>query len=227
MIRDQKLQRVFLGVDIGKIIDYTVLSIIEQWQNYAYDMFKGRNKDGKPYYHLTETKRFPLDVPHNIQITAIEEAYKRIKDHYNQERQMGRSEINPYLIIDLGNVGESHFDDYTATGLNVYGVKAHSGEKNRYEKRRWYVNTESLYNAVEILLDHKRLIIADEITDRKGLVQELARFTWKRTPTGNLTAENLRDSDHDDRVDSIAVALWYAQYGLREITSFPKKWLGL
>ena len=219
---DKGLKGIFIGVDIGKKIDYTVISIIEKWQNYKTDMFKGRNEDGQPYYHLTDLKRFPLDVPHNIQITAITEAYNRTKTFYNKDLQIGQPEYKPYLIIDLGNVGESHFDDYMATGLNVYGVKAHGGEKSRYENKRWYVNTESLYNAVEILLDHKRLLIASDIEDRKGLIQELARFTWKRTPKGNLTAENLRDSDHDDRVDSIAVALWFAQHGIREFKTIPR-----
>ena len=224
---DKDLKGVFIGVDIGKKVDYTVLSIIEKWQNYRTDMFKGRMEDGKPYYHLTETKRFPLDVKHNIQVAAIEESYKRIKAYYNKDLQMGQPEYKPYLIIDLGNVGESYFDDYTAAGLNVYGVKAHSGEKNRYEDKRWYVNIESLYNAVEILLDHKRLIFADDIPDRKGLIKEMVQFRWKHTPKGNLTAENLRDSDHDDRVDSIAVALWFAQHGIREFGTFPKSKLGL
>jgi len=216
--KKDKLKGVFMGLDIGKKIDYTVLSIIEKHQEYVVNHLSGETKKlNKPVYHLVDIIRLPLDVPHNKQMDAVKKAYKNAKEYYNQNLQLGEPKKKLYLIIDLGNVGESHFDDYLQTGLNVYGVKAHSGEQARFEKRRWYVSKENICNSVEILLDHKRLIIADNIPDKKGLIKELARFTWKKTNTGKLTAENLRDVDHDDRVDSVSAALWFAQHGVREI----------
>lgn len=219
---DSKLKSVVIGVDIGKKIDFTVVSVVEKHQGYINTAFEGRQKDGKPFLHLVQLKRFPLDTPHNIQKTAIDEMYKRTKEYYNANRLAGEPVLNPYLVIDLGNVGEEYFDEYMALGTNVYGVKVHGGEKTRYEKRRWYVGTENFYSVLGVFYETKRLRIADDIEDRKGIISEFARFTWKLTASGNLTAENLRDADHDDRVDSVATACWFSMHGIREITTGPR-----
>ena len=229
MAFSHELKHLLIGLDTGQKVDRTVLILLERMQDYTNDVIEGRKKFGKPYYRLAYMKRFPLNVPTNYQIDQVKMTYDRIEQRYNENLVANQPKIKPYLILDMGNVGQAHFDEYKATGMNVYGINFTSPDSRvTRDGRVWGVPKKDLTSALMVLLENDRLVMPANLPDRKVLTQELAKFTWKQTPSGGFTAENLRDSDHDDTVSALMVAAWYGEFGIREVQpSDLKRKLGL
>lgn len=219
----QELKYLILGLDVGQKVDRSVLVLLEKYQEYGMDPFMGRNKIGKPYYVLRYLDRFPLDVPTPQQVDRVKRTYDQVVKKYNKDLPANKNPIKPTLVIDLGNVGRAHFDEYLQTGLDVYGINyLGDGAKTSQDGKVYGVSKKDLTSALATLLENERLQIADNIQDRKIIIQELSKFTWKISAAGNITAENLKDSDHDDIVCSLMGACWYGEYGIREITTCKK-----
>ncbi len=207
-----------MGFFIGKKTDFTVLMLLEKWQPYGYDGFTGKNKIGKPFYKLVHMDRLPLDTPHPVHVEHVSNTMKRIKEIYNRAAT---------LVIDVGSVGETHFDAYKEKGLNVYGIFIHGGREVNLNKRVYSVPKVDLTSALAVLLENGRLQIAEDLPDRDVLIKELMTFSWKQTDSGHFKFEHLKSGDHDDTVLALQVACWYGEKGIREIKIFSKKGLGI
>ena len=221
----REIKHLIIGLDIGQKTDRTVLTLLERIQEYGDDPFMGKNKVGKPLYRLAYMDRFPLDVPTPQQVDKVKRTYERIIEKYNKDKPAKKPTITPTLIMDLGNVGRAHFDEYQQSGMHVYGINylGDGATSDRSPDRQIYgVSKIDLASSLAVLLENSRLIIPDKIQDRKVIIQELSKFTWKRTQAGNLTVEHERSADHDDIVCSLMVATWYGEFGIREITSGPR-----
>ena len=224
----QEIKHLIIGLDTGQKVDRTVLAVMEKIQEYGHDPFEGKNEVGKPFYKLSYIERFPLDVPTPQQTDRVKTIYSRVFKKYNEGAPKGKPELKPTLIIDLGNVGRAHFDEYQQEGLHVYGVNyLGDGAKTSQDGNVYGVSKKDLASALAILLENDRLHIPDQIQNRAEIIKELSKFTWKQTPSGGITAENLRSSDHDDIVSSLMVAAWYGEHGIREIYTFSRKGLGI
>lgn len=221
-----ELKNVILGLDIGKKTDHTVLAILERWQAYGYDAFKGENRVGKPHYKLIGMDRLPLDTPHPVQVDHVTKTMKRIEEIYKKQN-FGEQGIKPELVVDVGGVGESHIDSYKELGFNVYGVNIHGGRERTYSKRIYGVSKADLTASLAVLLENGRLQIADDLPNRDILIKELMTFSWKQTDTGHFKFEHLKSSDHDDTVLALQVACWYGEKGIRRFETMPIKNLGL
>jgi len=208
-----ELNRVILGLDIGKKTDFTVLVIVEKWQTFGYDDFIGKNKVGKSFYKLVHMDRLPLDTPHPVQVTHVSKTLKRVEEIYNHR---------PTLVVDVGSVGETHFDAYKEMGFNVYGVSIHGGREVTLNKRTYGVPKVDLTSALAVLLENGRLLIAHDLPGRDILIKELMTFSWKQTDTGHFKFVHLKSGDHDDTVLALQVACWYGEKGIREITTGPR-----
>jgi hypothetical protein len=216
----QEIKSLIIGLDVGQKVDRTVLVLLEKCQEYGHDIFIGKNPVGKPYYIMKYMERFPLDIPTPQQVDRVKLTYDQIIKKYNKDLPDGKSKMKPTLIIDMGNVGRAHFDEYQQTGLNVYGINylGDGAKSDRSPDRGVYgVSKKDLASALSILLENNRLQIPENIPDRKHIIKELSKFTWKQTAAGNITVENLKSSDHDDIVCSLMGAAWFGEYGQREM----------
>ena len=216
----QEIKHLIIGLDIGQKVDRTVLALLERIQEYGHDPFQGKNKVGKPFYRLAYMERFPLDIPTPQQVDRVKMTYDQIIKKYNKDTIENKPELKPTLIVDLGQVGRSHFDEYKAAGMHVYGINyLGDGAEVTHKGDVYGVSKKDLSSALAVLIENDRLHIPEKIQDRAEIIKELSRFTWKQTAAGNITAENLKASDHDDIVCSLMVAGWYGEYGIREITA--------
>lgn len=213
-----ELKHVIAGLDIGKKTDHTALVVVERWQTYGYDLFKGKNKVGKPFYNLVYLDRLPLDTPHPVQVDHVAGVMRKLNKHYDKK---------PHLVVDVGGVGESQFDSFKELGFNAYGVAIHGGREVTLDRRVYSVPKVDLTATLAVLLENSRLRIAEDLPGRDVLTKELMTFSWKQTDTGHFKFEHLKSGEHDDTVLALQVACWYGEKGIREITTFPKWKLGL
>jgi len=71
---------------------------------------------------------------------------------------------------------------------------------------RWRVAKKQLASVVQVLLGHRRLLIADSLPEARVLKDELGQFSVKITQALNETYESWREREHDDLVLAVALA---------------------
>ena len=214
-----ELKNIIIGMDIGKKRDYSAIVLLEKYQDYGHDAFEGKNEVGKPFYHLTHLEQLPLGTMHTVQVAHVNEIVKLAMEYYEKK---------PILVIDSSGVGDHHFDSFMELGVNVYGVTIHGGQNITYSKRVYNVGKESLKACLEVLMENRRIMFAEDLPFRTQLIKELMTFSWKQTDTGHFKFEHLKSGDKDDVVMALMVAAWFAEKGLREVkASNLKRKLGL
>lgn len=81
----------------------------------------------------------------------------------------------------------------------------------------WRVPKRELVSVVQVLMGTGRLVIDPRLPLAPVLVKELENFKDKMNlDTGNQSFEAWRESDHDDCVLAVAMALWVSERGQRE-----------
>lgn len=217
-IKEIELQQVVAGMDIGKRLDYSVITILEKYQQFEYrDLGGGKHAIGKPFYNVADQHRLALDTPHTAQVDYVTRLMNNTHLLYNKA---------PTLIVDASGIGESHFDSFIERGLNVYGVVSTAGGKVNLSKRRYTVPRDDITGALILVMENRRLKIPDDLPFKDVLIKELTTFTWKQQGSG-FKAEH-ESGGHDDTVIALAYPLWWCERNQgRRIKSFPKKELGI
>lgn len=95
------------------------------------------------------------------------------------------------IVIDSTGVGEPIFDDLNARGMNITPFRFNKASR-----------TDLLKN-LQILLEQDKIKIPNDDV----LITELKSMTYELTATGS-TAIKVPDGKHDDRVMSLALAVW-------------------
>lgn len=95
------------------------------------------------------------------------------------------------IVIDSTGVGEPVFDDLNARGMNITPF--------RFNK---HSRTDLLRN-LQILLEQDKIKIPDD----EVLINELKSMTYELSNSGN-TLIKVPDGKHDDRIMSLALAVW-------------------
>jgi len=215
-----KLDQVILGCDLGKVRDYTALCAIEQWQDYAEWPHEGEEL-GEPRFHLVYLERFPLNTDYDDQIEYTKLIYDDATDRYEE------ANIKPDLIIDATGPGLPMLDHFRKVLPKTKGLYITSGSEVNQEGATYYVPKKHLATNLQIVMQGKRLKFGRNIKETVTLKKELMNFQYKyNEQTGNATFEHWRDSDKDDTVLAVAIALWYAVKGHKRITRQQIKMAG-
>lgn len=219
-INEIEFQQVVAGMDIGKRMDYSVITVLEQYQEYVYkDLGGGKHAVGKPFYNVADQHRLALDTPHTAQVDYVTELMNSSHSRYGK---------SPVLIVDASGIGESHFDSFIERGLNVYGVVSTSGGKVGFSGRRYTVPRDDITGALILVMENRRIKIPDDLPFKDVLVKELTTFTWKQQ-TGGFKAEH-ESGGHDDTVTALCYPLWWCERShSKRLKSLPisKKDLGI
>jgi hypothetical protein len=75
----------------------------------------------------------------------------------------------------------------------------------------WLVPKKQLISTLQVLLAARRLQVAPTLAEAPTLVRELLQFQVKVTRAALETFGSGRDSQHDDSVLAVALAVWYAE----------------
>ncbi len=189
--------RYFVGLDLGQAQDFTALAVLERPPP---ESAKARGEP--PVYSVRHLQRFPLGTPY----TAI-------------VREVDRLTAAPplkgcALVVDSTGVGKAVVDLFREAGLPVWlrSVLITAGHAvNVGDDGTWHVAKKELVSVLQVLLQNRRLKVAQSLPEAQTLAQELQNFRVKVTTAGNETFEAWRDRDHDDLVLAVALAAWWAQ----------------
>jgi hypothetical protein len=95
------------------------------------------------------------------------------------------------------------------TAITIHGGSTVSVDPHR---RGFRVPKRDLVSAVQVLLQTRRLRIAEGLPEADTLKRELLNFRVKVNPaTAHDSYEHWREGDHDDLVLATAMACWYRE----------------
>lgn len=190
-----------LGLDLGKMNDFTALSGLEV----RGDKAKERTA------HCRHLFRYKLGTSYPKIVASVRELCSREPLRSNK----------PWLAIDGTGVGSAVVDLFRQTPINAHirPIVIHGGDNHTYEDGIYRVPKRELVGCVQVALQTRRLKIADELPDVGIVTQELQNFEVEIKDSGHDSYE-ARAGQHDDYVLSIAIAMWLAQNGIKKIGMF-------
>jgi len=210
-----------VGVDLGQLRDYTAIAVAER---------RGVRADGQgPWsppdaravtrfppvgsYDIVHLERLPLgtaytDVPARLHalLRAIDAAH----------RSRGRPPAKTTLVVDATGVGVAVVDVLRAAGLSPVAVTIHGGDATtRGDDRGWRVPKRELVGTVQVLLQGRRLRVAQGLALAPTLVAEFQNFKATISLAGHDSygaGSDWREGNHDDLVLGVAMACWYGEH---------------
>jgi len=196
----------FVGVDLGQARDYTAIAIVQRVTQSVVPTVGEVHTT--TLYHLRHLERVELGTRYPAVITHVAGLLSRSP----------LSEESP-LVVDRTGVGIAVVDMFNAAGLRPEAVTIHGGDTVVREHRHHRVPKRELVSTLNAIHQSGRLQTAAGLTFWPTLVHELVNFKLKlNIATGHDSYEAWRESDHDDLVFAVAMAIWFAENQPQGIT---------
>lgn len=216
-----KVTDVIIGVDLGKMNDFTAMAGVERLQKYKAWPHEGEEY-GESYYRLRFLERFPLNTDWVEQAYFAKAIYDSVKEFWAEKN------ITPDIIIDGTGVGAPMIDVFKRLIPWAKGCYFTSGYQVNLENGIYYVPKEHLVTNEQIIMQSRRIKFARNIPDQESLRTELLNFSYKiNEETGYVSFEHGKNSQKDDQVIAIALALWFGERGTRRLLPFDRRKLGI
>lgn len=204
----------WLGVDLGQSHDYTALSVVEKiWGKPGPEGDVLLNeKDVMNNVLLLE--RLPLGTPYPEMVEIIGERFKALQAQRGRINSEGWQEVSIHLAVDATGVGKAVVDMLVPIDPQLRAISITGGDAVNRQRHMGYlaygVPKRELVSGFQVLLQSRRLRVAQGIPEAANLMSEMKNFRYKLTQAGNDTYAAWRESDRDDLVLSVAIALWCA-----------------
>lgn len=208
-------KRIIIGADLGQMSDpsaFVALDVtaVTTWPD----------PTPKKQYLVRLLERPDLGTPYKMitdRLTQIMSSPKLRPPGYGP----------PVLAVDQTGVGRPVVEWLRTSGLNPVGITISGGstvtrtEPDRYPQDLT-VPKKDLVAVVQMALGNELLKVA-KLPLAPLLKKELQNFRMKYSKAGNAQFEAWRESDHDDMVLALAIAIWVAENGWSYGVGVPPK----
>lgn len=206
------MARWILGLDLGKISDYTALVAAEPVVAHGERPKLVLGSDGmvRPEswqeHHVRHIWRPPLG-------TSYREITAQIKGKLNAVPQWHRCR----LVVDSTGVGVAVVEMLQAelpSWVELIPAMITSGSAAPSQDARgvWHVAKRDLVSVLQRWLGERRWKVSSGVDHAKLLSDEIRNFKLKISQSGHDTYEAAREGEHDDIVLAAALALWWQDY---------------
>jgi hypothetical protein len=187
-----------VGLDVGRSCEFTALAAIERTR--ATDP---ESEDRPPsQYAVRHLERFTPGTPYTEIVTRLGELF-------------GRPPLKgAKLIVDVTAVGEPVLQMLKRAGLGgrIRAVAITAGRgSGRGDRGIWQVAKVELASTLQVLMQERRLKIAEALPDAELLMKELSNFQVEPVLTGSDELMQWREGMHDDLVLAIGIAAWESE----------------
>jgi hypothetical protein len=189
-----------VGLDLGPTQNFTALTILE-WSQVPDPEVKDFRMQGRrvSQYAVRHLERLPPGTPFTEVCSLLREIFT------------DQSLMNGTLVVDLTGVGQPVLELIKRLRLRARirpvmltaGYQAHVDERGT-----WLVPKQELVSTMQVLLQARRLQVAQALPEAETLVQELLNFQMKKPPLANDPLMNWREGPQDDLVLAVAIAAW-------------------
>lgn len=218
------LYHFYLGLDLGQSKDYTALCVLEEplwtgeageWRSPAEMMFD----EAEYVLSLNHSQGRPPDPP--LSVRRLERFALGTRYPAIAERVTALLSSAPLrgkrtaLLVDATGVGAGVVDHFERAALSPIAVTIHGGDGVGRDpmKHGYRVPKRDLVGAVGVLLQTRRLKVAEGLPESETLKRELSNFRVKIDPkTAHDSYSHWREADHDDLVLATAMACWFREW---------------
>jgi len=198
--------RHFVALDLGQAQDFTALAVLSRPR-----VLGGEPPaDRQPPYAVPHLHRFPLGTPYPAIVTAVVDLLRTPplpgSVFVADQTGVGRPVVDMLTDAMAGRVTCS-FVPITITGGH---------EVTQTERGQLRVPKKELVACLQVLLQTRRLKVAQALPEAATLVRELETFRVKVTEAANETFGAWREGQHDDLVLAVALAAWMGERCLPE-----------
>ena len=203
--------RFSLGLDLGKMSDFSALAIAEERPERT-DLLLGKARlvphwADDPSYDLPWLQRWPLRTPYQ---TIAEDVAKRVA------ALVAVPQAEVQLYVDGTGVGTAVVEilqqqaAIKAMPERMKTITITAGRDVTRVTDGWHVAKGELVSVAQVALQRGRLNVAPSLPEARTLRDELGTFEVTLTEAANATFSH-RDGKHDDLVLATALALWGAR----------------
>jgi len=216
----------FLCVDLGKLQDYTAISIINGIERFEVPRDPRNSFVPSLRARMTGEVRFEVPYLHRLPIGTDYVAQVRfVRRLYGELTR--KCKPTPTLVIDATGVGQPVADMFRGEGLNPIEIWFTGGNKPTTRAYGFNVPKADIISALQRAIGRGELKIAAGIPEAGVLVEEATRMEAKQNPSGYVRYEH-REGEHDDMVLSVGIGLWLAYWSRKNrIRTIPAGALGL
>jgi hypothetical protein len=189
------------GLDLGRPAEFTALAVLQRTD------LPDPDRPGcmLGHYAVRHLERF-------LPGTTYPEVGARVAERYAEPALSAST-----LAVDQTAMGRPVLDLLRRGPIraNLRAVTVTAGLRAVLEVGGWLVPKTELVAMLQVLLQTRRLKLAEELPEARTLLRELESFR-ARLPAADETAIDWRERPHDDLVLAVAVAAWIAERGARE-----------
>ncbi len=192
----------YLGVDLGKRLDYSAIAVVERPERDRYfDFEEWRQKQStvKKALVVRHLERIRLGTPYTQVVERLVEVVGRLR-----ERGLCR------LVVDATGVGMPVVDMLRAAqpACELTPVLMTSGAEQHYRDGVWYVPKVDLLAGLQAALEVGDLRIARRMREAGTLVQEMMDVRVRVRGSGGMRLGADGFGQHDDLVLAVALGCW-------------------
>jgi hypothetical protein len=184
-----------IGLDLGQAADFSAMAVLERTS-------AGEDGIGLAEYAVRHLQRFPLGTAY----TAIVPAVAAIASS-------GPLRGAP-LVVDQTGVGRAVVDMLRRSGITgqIVPVTLTSGHAVTLgQEGAQRVPKKELVTCLQLLLQARRLKIAQSLPEARTLARELENYRVRITVAANEVFGAWREGQHDDLVLATAMTAWWAE----------------
>lgn len=220
----------YVGVDLGQARDYTAICVVEEqlwvpdgpWLDrlcLSPGVWLSPATLGPAVvedlisiaYHHGRPASPPLVVNHLERIalgTSYPAVVERVATLLRTPQLRG---ARTCLVVDQTGVGRPVVDQLRQASLEPVAVTITAGTATTRDGESGDIRTpkRDLIASTSIVLEQRRITIAAGLSESDTLKRELETFRRTVSPNGDDSYSAWRESDHDDLVLAVALAVWY------------------
>jgi hypothetical protein len=184
-----------IGLDVGPAQEFTAIAVLEKTRRF-HSAYPDRDVS---HYAVRHLQRFPPGTAYG-EIAAV-----------LAKQSCATPLSSSSLAVDITGVGRPVLDllrksDIRATIQPVTVSGGH--EASRDNLGGWLVPRKELVSAMQVLLQERRLKVAQSLPEAATLTQELRNFKAKPSTAPLDSFLAWRENPHDDLVLDMAIAAW-------------------
>jgi hypothetical protein len=185
----------FIGLDLGQAAEYSAVAVLERSVQ--------RDPSGGWAWHY--------DVRH-LERFALETRYKEVQEWLANRLRRPPLEWAT-LVIDQTSVGRPVVDAFRRADLHasMRRMVVTGAHEQSYTGGLYSVPKRELATVLQLVLQGRRLHIANSLEHAQTLSKELAAFRPKVRLVRDDTLDAWRERDHDDLVLAVAIAVWMSE----------------
>jgi len=186
--------RYVIGLDLGQRRDWTALAVLEQTRE---------RQGAKASYAVRQLDR------------TRQESYPAVADAVAELMSAPPLDMGT-LALDETGVGAAVGDLLAEQLRRVWRVTITAGSVANRDGNRYMIPKRDLVGVVAVLLETRRLKVAEGLPHAATLIAELHNFKAKISASGHDqygAGDDWREGNHDDLVLAVALACWMGEYG--------------